>query len=414
MLPEGADCAFSLELADGQPMLRGLGVVLNAWPTANNRFGRPGVHIGFTQLTTASQPILERVIAARSDATARRAKPITQTKFSADDLARWSDESSVIRDVAADSGVPTAIEEKTNQTTRYEGPLRAPAIPAKKVDEAKYDAKPRPARITGALAMPPIPSVRPKPPTVPPPPFRNRAPTQPPPVPKPAVDITTQPIVSSASVVIAVEPAVAVVERAVTATPTPAPEPEPVAPARARALTRHELVYARLSAWFEAFGAWLRETAVRTRDRAVPLYKQRVVPTLATLGKPQWRNARIAAIFAAGIFVGWLFTGSTQPTTVASVAPVRLAAMPVAVQVAPQCPPTAVASMEPKTRKPFVAAKSPTKLKPAPKPVATKPTVVAVAPKPVKQPVIAKPTVAAKPASKPSRKHAKCSSLDCI
>ena len=41
----GAECAFSIELADGEPMLRGLGVAIEALPTTDNRFGRAGVVI---------------------------------------------------------------------------------------------------------------------------------------------------------------------------------------------------------------------------------------------------------------------------------------------------------------------------------------------------------------------------------
>ena len=45
MKPVGADCAFSLELADGTPMVRGLGVIKNVWATADSPFARPGIHI---------------------------------------------------------------------------------------------------------------------------------------------------------------------------------------------------------------------------------------------------------------------------------------------------------------------------------------------------------------------------------
>src|SRR5688572_20224436 len=59
MLPQGAACAFSLELVDGSPMVRGLGVVIESFATAGNPFGDAGVHIQFDQLTTSSDPIVD-------------------------------------------------------------------------------------------------------------------------------------------------------------------------------------------------------------------------------------------------------------------------------------------------------------------------------------------------------------------
>lgn len=148
VLPEGAECAFSLELPDGQPMLRGLGVVLNSWSTAANRFGRAGVHIGFTQLTTSSEAVLEELLEAREAAPELgRKRSNTQQLWGGvvsptmeieaengvledeviGDVRRTRER--VALDAAADPAAPIA-ELRTTETTRYEGPLRAPAIPA--------------------------------------------------------------------------------------------------------------------------------------------------------------------------------------------------------------------------------------------------------------------------------------------
>ncbi len=148
-LTDGADLAFSLELADGQPMLRGLGVVLNAWPTAHNRFGRVGVHVGFIQLTTASAAVLDRLLMARAHAEAagarRRIATMTQRRYALgpDEVEKWPDDESVVRDVRSvithelDTVVPNAapvpLDTRTDHTTRYEEALRAPAQPAPRV-----------------------------------------------------------------------------------------------------------------------------------------------------------------------------------------------------------------------------------------------------------------------------------------
>jgi hypothetical protein len=147
----GADIAFSLELADGQPMLRGLGVVLSAWTTPQNRFGRVGLHIGFTQLTSASEPIHARLMEARAESQPRQ-RSNTRVRFGVIPtppvLAKWPDEESVVGDVrrsithefeAVDpsSGAPVApFDDRANHTERYEGPLRAPARAATPIPES--------------------------------------------------------------------------------------------------------------------------------------------------------------------------------------------------------------------------------------------------------------------------------------
>src|SRR5260221_14358688 len=69
----GLVSAFSVDLTDGRAMLRGYGVVLDAWPTAENRFGRPGVHIGIHKLTADSQAVFDQLLIARAVTSDRRA-----------------------------------------------------------------------------------------------------------------------------------------------------------------------------------------------------------------------------------------------------------------------------------------------------------------------------------------------------
>ena len=69
MRPVGLETAFSIDLAHGAPALRGLGVVVEAWPTPGNRFGRPGLLLGIRKLTADSEGVFERLLAAHVAAT---------------------------------------------------------------------------------------------------------------------------------------------------------------------------------------------------------------------------------------------------------------------------------------------------------------------------------------------------------
>lgn len=65
----GLETAFSIQLADKQPVLRGLCVVLDSWDSADNRFKRPGIRLGIKRLTTDSQIVFDRMrTAARAPA----------------------------------------------------------------------------------------------------------------------------------------------------------------------------------------------------------------------------------------------------------------------------------------------------------------------------------------------------------
>jgi hypothetical protein len=60
----GIETGFSIRLADGTPMLRGLCVVLDSWTTAENPYERPGVRLGIRSLTAESKPIFQRLLLA--------------------------------------------------------------------------------------------------------------------------------------------------------------------------------------------------------------------------------------------------------------------------------------------------------------------------------------------------------------
>ena len=61
----GLETAFSIDLVDHTPALRGIGVVLEAWSTADNPFGRPGLQLGIRRLTADSEPVFERLLRAQ-------------------------------------------------------------------------------------------------------------------------------------------------------------------------------------------------------------------------------------------------------------------------------------------------------------------------------------------------------------
>jgi hypothetical protein len=67
--PVGLETAFSIDLANAQPALRGMGIVLEAWTTPGNRFGRPGLLLGIRKLTADSEGVFERLLAAHVAAT---------------------------------------------------------------------------------------------------------------------------------------------------------------------------------------------------------------------------------------------------------------------------------------------------------------------------------------------------------
>jgi WAS/WASL-interacting protein len=78
MRPVGLETAFSVDLEDGTPVLRGLGVVLDAWTTKDNPYGRPGVRLGVRRLTTDSAKVFEQLLIARALAENAEVDPNTE------------------------------------------------------------------------------------------------------------------------------------------------------------------------------------------------------------------------------------------------------------------------------------------------------------------------------------------------
>lgn len=64
--PPGLETSFSVQLADGTPVLRGLCVVLQAWTTPANPFKTPGVRLGIKRLTANSMVVFEQLLVTRN------------------------------------------------------------------------------------------------------------------------------------------------------------------------------------------------------------------------------------------------------------------------------------------------------------------------------------------------------------
>ena len=66
--PPGLETSFSVQLADGTPVLRGLCVVMQSWGSAANPFKTPGVRLGIKRLTANSMAVFEQLLLTRSGA----------------------------------------------------------------------------------------------------------------------------------------------------------------------------------------------------------------------------------------------------------------------------------------------------------------------------------------------------------
>jgi len=180
--PVGLETAFSIQLEDKTPVLRGLCVVVEAWSTPANRFGRPGVRLNVRRLTNESLPVFKQLQAARIAAeAAEKAK--------------------------ADDGKPVEVAKVESK------PVAAKPVDATPIVAKPVDAKPEPAKApekpkTLADKLAEIKS-QPKPPAIPP-----RRTDGIPPIPGPSIPSTLPKINPTA---FAVKPG-----PARTATPTPA------------------------------------------------------------------------------------------------------------------------------------------------------------------------------------------------
>jgi hypothetical protein len=199
--PIGLETAFSIDLLDGRPALRGLGVVLDAWADADNRFGRPGICFGIRKLTADSEKVFEQILVARAVAADRAAAPAApadtsntdviepppppepETRTPGGELVLPANPLSGIADESLEGFVDCTIYEETGNFFPVE-PLQA-------ADDAQ-----------DPVAQPPLLAPIPRRPTVLPEP--------------PPLELQPEDLVSEPSIVVAPPP-----------TPTPTPIPSP-------------------------------------------------------------------------------------------------------------------------------------------------------------------------------------------
>lgn len=335
------NCYFSIELADETPLLRGLGTVIESWSSPLNPFEQPGIHVHITQLTAQSEPVFERLLAARpaelhKSGPRTRKAPMTQQQWGsviappttqmdsvpsddADLPPRNSDAESTVNArpitrelrspsipplnkavrTKAPSAAPVAeLDEKTTETQRYEAHMRLPALGTASGNTA-------PARAAPAVS--------------PPPPLANSG-------------------FTTSSTTLAAPPPNVPAEEAPTAVSAQRSVVEATAASVDAATVEDDGLYALPSAWWKL--AWWRDGSWRkswwaTRWRNAQWRN-------GGWRNQWWANRRTGGVLAAGIVVGVLFTVLLRPSHSTNVAAV--AANVPAQHPAPVCAPAPAAT----------------------------------------------------------------------
>jgi hypothetical protein len=147
--PIGLETPFSIQLADKQPVLRGLCIVLDAWETPENRFKRPGIRLGIKRLTAESQLVFDRLkAAARAPDEIAEASP-PPGPLPAPPHGTGSRQAFPLRAAATPPPLPPLIAPRTGPSVRAatatpSSVLRAPAVePRRPPPEPRQPAIPR-------------------------------------------------------------------------------------------------------------------------------------------------------------------------------------------------------------------------------------------------------------------------------
>ncbi|HEY4181692.1 MAG TPA: PEGA domain-containing protein [Kofleriaceae bacterium] len=136
--PVGLETAFSIQLEDKTPVLRGLCVVVEAWSTPANRFGRPGVRLDVRRLTNDSIAVFKQLQQARIAAEA--AQPATAPQKAMHDPAA----AQAAFDAAANAAMDLVASETAAAAKESKAALEAAAKRAMTEAEAAAPA-PTPA-----------------------------------------------------------------------------------------------------------------------------------------------------------------------------------------------------------------------------------------------------------------------------
>jgi len=304
MRPVGLESAFSVDLSDGTPMLRGYGIVLDAWASADNRFKKPGVLIGIQKLTSDSKKVFEQLLIARAVAadappepgrdrrtrqmvaigplpprpptgptTITMLKPVEPTPLPGVVPARTDSEPRAVAHVPLVTTAP--ISARTPIVTSAPVPLPAPLVDA--VSAPAMIAEPPPPIVTAAQLVETAPLVVPQPPVIAPQAVDEPA-TPPPLEPPPQV----QPRL------------------------TPPPEPLHLEPRAPSVELAPDLA--------EAAAAMAREPAVFEAPVATPVVAPHVYPVANEAGKLWLLVGCVFAVgLALGVGLGLLLRGSSTP-----------------------------------------------------------------------------------------------------
>src|SRR6185503_15229143 len=165
--PIGLETPFSIQLADKQPVLRGLCIVLDAWATPENRYKRPGIRLGIKRLTADSQLVFDRLRAASKSLGVAEATPPPGPPPESPIAARGSPQSPI-----AARGSPP------------ESPIAVRGSPPESPIAVRGSPPPQPLP---AMAHPPPSAARGSPPPAPQPPVTLRGAAQSSPVHSPPV-----------------------------------------------------------------------------------------------------------------------------------------------------------------------------------------------------------------------------------
>ncbi len=146
--PVGLETAFSIQLEDKTPVLRGLCSVVEAWATPANRFGRPGVRLAVKRLTNESLVVFRQLQTARKAAEAAEAAGLTAAPV-------VSGQSAVVEITPP---IATAIIPSSPDTAAAFATLGLTALAPKRVDQTTLGhagGEPAPAESTviGAKAF---------------------------------------------------------------------------------------------------------------------------------------------------------------------------------------------------------------------------------------------------------------------
>src|SRR5262245_57344213 len=131
--PPGLETSFSVQLADGTPVLRGLCVVMQSWTNASNPFKTPGVRLGIKRLTANSMTVFEQLLVTR-----------TATAVPKPKILPAATPPPVAPKIAVPSAIPAAAVRVTTQPLR--GAVKAPP-PIPKITPLKPIPEPVPERV---------------------------------------------------------------------------------------------------------------------------------------------------------------------------------------------------------------------------------------------------------------------------